>query len=209
MDRRYIYITVFASGMTVLAIELTAARLLGSVFGTSNLVWASIIGLILIYLTVGYFLGGRWADRSPYPKTMYTVLIWGAFTAGLVPLVARPVLRLAAEAFDELAVGILFGSFTAVLILFILPVTLLGMISPFAIRLAIHDPNEAGRVSGRIYATSTLGSFVGAFLTVLVLIPLVGTTRTFLIFSIFLSLRISSALIVSPMNMATIMLMKK
>jgi uncharacterized membrane protein len=117
--RRYLYFTVFASGMTTLAIELSASRLLGPAFGVSNLVWASIIGLILIYLTLGYFIGGRWADRSPYPQTMYKVLLWGAFTAGLVPLAARPVLRLAANAFDMLEVGILFGSFTAVLLLFI------------------------------------------------------------------------------------------
>ncbi len=93
----------------------------------------------------GYFIGGPWADRSPYPATMYTILAWGAFVSGLVPLVARPVLRLAADAFDQLQVGVLFGSFTAVLILFSMPVTLLGTISPFAIRLAIGDPLQAGQ----------------------------------------------------------------
>ncbi len=188
MKNRYLYFAVFSAGMTTLALELSAARLLGSVFGTSNLVWASIIGLILIYLTAGYFLGGRWADRSPYLRTLYTVLAWGAFTAGLVPLLARLGLPMAADAFDRLNVGILFGSFTVVLILFIVPVTLLGTISPFAIRLAIQDPQHAGRVSGRVYAISTLGSFVGTFLPVLVMIPLLGTTYTFLVFSGFLLL---------------------
>ena len=184
----YLYFTVFCSGMTSLAIEFGASRLLGNTFGTSNLVWASIIGLILIYLTVGYFVGGRWADRSPKLQTMYGVLAWGGFTAGLVPFIARPVLRMAADAFDQLQVGILLGSFTAVLILFIVPVTLLGTISPFAIRLAIIDSRQAGRISGQIYAISTLGSFIGTFLPVLVLIPLVGTTFTFLIFSLVLTL---------------------
>ena len=180
---RYLYLTVFCAGMTTLAIELTASRLLGAVFGTSNLVWASIIGLILIYLAVGYFLGGRWADRSPYPKTMYTILAWGALAAGLIPLIARPVLSLAADAFDQLQVGVLIGSFSVVLVLFSLPVILLGTISPFAIRLGIGDPAEAGRVAGRVYAISTLGSFVGTFLPVLVSIPLLGTTLTFALFS--------------------------
>jgi len=188
MNRRYLYFTVFISGMTTLAIEFSASRLLGSVFGTSNLVWASIIGLILIYLTVGYFIGGWWADRSPHPKTFYSILIWGAFLSGLIPFIARPVLRLAANAFDDMQVGVLAGSFTTVLILFSIPITLLGVVSPFAIRLALRDSREAGQVSGRIYAISTLGSFVGTFLPVLVMIPLLGTTLTFVAFGLLLSI---------------------
>jgi spermidine synthase len=184
--RRFLYFTVFVSGMTSLAAEFGASRLLGNVFGTSNLVWAAIIGLILIYLTAGYFLGGRWADRSPHPKTMYQILAWGAFTLGIVPYIAQPVLRAAATAFEGLQVGILLGSFVAVLILFSIPVTLLGMISPFAIRLSLEDAQHAGNVSGNVYAISTLGSFVGTYLPVLVLIPTIGTTKTFLVFSVFL-----------------------
>ena len=186
--KKYLYITVFFSGMTTLALELSASRLLGSVFGTSNIVWASIIGLILIYLTVGYFIGGRWADLSPYYTTMYKVLAWGAFTSAFVPIVARPVLRFASTAFDVLNIGVLLGSFLVVLILFSVPVTLLGTISPFAIRLAIENRENAGEISGRIYAISTLGSFVGAFLPVLVFIPLLGTTMTFILFGTFLLL---------------------
>jgi len=186
--KNYLYFTVFCSGMVSLAIEFGASRLLGNSFGTSNLVWASIIGLILIYLTAGYFIGGRWADASPRHQTMYMVLAWAGFTSGLVPFIARPVLRMAADAFDQLQVGILFGSFTAVLILLIIPVTLLGTISPFAIRLAIVDSRQAGRISGQIYGISTIGSFIGTFLPVLVLIPVVGTTYTFLIFSLLLTL---------------------
>jgi predicted membrane-bound spermidine synthase len=185
---KYLYFTVFVSGMTTLVIEISASRLLGSVYGTSNLVWASIIGLILIYLTVGYFLGGQWADRSPHYKTMYIILVWGAFLSGLIPFASRPVLWWAADAFDQLQVGILFGSFASVLVLFSIPVTLLGTISPFAIRLAVVDARRAGSISGQIYAVSTLGSFIGTFLPVLVFIPLIGTTRTFLLFSLVLVL---------------------
>ncbi|HET9912734.1 MAG TPA: fused MFS/spermidine synthase [Anaerolineales bacterium] len=184
--RRYLLFTVFISGMTTLAAELAAARLIGNVFGTSNIVWASIIGLILIYLTFGYFLGGKWADANPTPAALYRVLAWGAFTLGLVPYIAGPVLRSAASAFEFLQVGVLGASFIAVLVLFSVPITLLGTISPFAIRLSIDDPHNAGRISGKIYAISTLGSFIGTFLPTLVTIPAIGTKNTFLLFSLLL-----------------------
>jgi spermidine synthase len=184
--RRYILFTVFISGMTTLASELAAGRLIGNVFGTSNIVWTSIIGLILIYLTLGYFIGGKWADANPTPGAMYRALAWGAFTLGLVPYIAGPVLRSAATAFEVLQVGVLGASFIAVLVLFSVPITLLGTISPFAIRLSVDDTSRAGQVSGEIYAISTLGSFIGTFLPTLVTIPMIGTTRTFLLFSLVL-----------------------
>lgn len=184
--RKYIYVVVFISGMTSLAVEFAASRLLGNYFGTSNLVWASIVGLILIYLTAGYFIGGSWADRSPNYHTLFRILAWASFTVGLIPLISRPILRLASNAFDTLELGVLIGSFTTVMILFIIPVTLMGMISPFAVRLSIDNPEHAGKISGRIYAISTMGSFLGTFLPELILVPTVGTYRTFLILSLCL-----------------------
>lgn len=184
--KRYLLFTVFISGMTTLGAELAAGRLIGNVFGTSNLVWASIIGLILIYLTFGYFLGGKWADKDPSPLAMYRILAWAAFTVGLVPYIAVPVLRYAADAFEVLSVGIMAGSFIVVLILFIVPITLLGTISPYAIRLSVDDASKAGQISGQIYAVSTLGSFIGTFLPTLVFIPTIGTRLTFALFGMML-----------------------
>lgn len=183
---RLLGVAVFFSGMTTLAIELSASRLLGNVFGTSNIVWANIIGLILIYLTTGYFIGGRLADRSPHHATFYRILAWGAFAAGLVPIVARPVLVQAVNAVEHLTTAVMLGSFFVVLILFSIPVTLLGCVSPFAIRLAICSPEHAGSISGKMYAISTLGSILGTFLPILWLIPTIGTARTFLVFSMTL-----------------------
>ncbi len=186
--KRYLYFTVFVAGMTTLAAELSASRLIGNVFGTSNLVWASIIGLILIYLTLGYFVGGRLADRWPHAASLYRILSWGALTLGVVPYVANPVLRFAASAFEGLDVAVLLGSFAAVLILFSVPITLLGTISPFAIRLSLDDPQTAGMTAGTIYGISTLGSFIGTFVPVLITIPIIGTRNTFLLFSLLLLL---------------------
>jgi len=175
-----VILTVFLAGMASLGIELTASRLLGNVFGTTNLVWANIIGLVLIYLTLGYYLGGRLADRSPRRTTFYPVAAWGAFTAGLIPIVARPVVYWAAAAVEGLDAAIMLGSFLTLVLLFAVPVTLMGMISPFAVRLSVSDAARAGQAAGRIYAVSTLGSILGTFLPVLVLIPTIGTARTFL-----------------------------
>lgn len=188
LNKKYLYITVFFAGMTSLAVELSASRLLGNVYGTSNLVWACIIGLILVYLTLGYWLGGKLADKHPEPKVFYRLLMWASLTVGLVPMVARPLLRAASNAFDTLQIPLLVGAFITVLILFIVPVTLIGMASPFALKLALRDTENAGKESGRLSAISTLGSFVGTFLPVLVLIPWIGTFRTFLFFSSVLML---------------------
>jgi spermidine synthase len=182
----FLTLAVFISGMTTLAIELSASRLLGTVYGTSNIVWANIIGLILVYLSAGYFIGGRWADRWPFHSAFYRLISWAGFTSGLVPIIAQPVLLRAAQAVERLQTGLMVGSFLSVLLLFSIPVTLLGCVSPYAIRLAIEDREHAGRISGRIYAFSTLGSILGTFLPVLILIPMIGTRMTFLLFSLIL-----------------------
>jgi predicted membrane-bound spermidine synthase len=182
-DRAYLLLTVFASGMTTLAVELTASRLLNPFFGNSNLVWANLIGLILIYLTAGYYLGGRLADRFPQPAALYQIVAWAAFFVGLAPFAARPLLGGISGELTTAQLDVLAGSFVGVLALFALPVTLLGCVSPFAVRLAVRDVGRAGNVAGGIYALSTLGSILGTFLPVLLLVPTVGTRATFLIFS--------------------------
>ncbi|OQY47031.1 MAG: hypothetical protein B6242_05970 [Anaerolineaceae bacterium 4572_78] len=182
----YILLTVFISGMTTLGVELSAIRLIAPFFGTSDIIWANLIGLVLIYLSIGYFVGGRWADTDPRHSTFYQIIAWGAFLTGLIPFVAMPILRWSVEGFATFNAGILIGSFVAVLILFSIPMTLLGMASPFAIRLAVTNVGGTGKIAGSIYALSTLGSILGTFLPGLILIPNIGTRYTFLFFSIVL-----------------------
>lgn len=171
-----------------MALEFSASRLLGNVFGTSNLVWAVVIGLVLVYLTLGNWLGGKWADKHPDFAHFFSIIaIAGVFTA-VVPLISRSLLSRSADAFDKLDLPILAGTFIVVLVLFIIPVTLLGMATPFALKLSIKDTARTGSISGRLSAISTVGAFVGTFLTVLLLIPRVGTYRTFLIASLLLLL---------------------
>ncbi|MBX3065201.1 MAG: fused MFS/spermidine synthase [Anaerolineae bacterium] len=182
-SRRFLIFTVFTSGMATLAIEVTASRLLQTTFGTSNLIWANIIGLMLVYLTVGYFIGGRLADRYPRPLPFYRLVAWGAFLAGLVPMIADPVIKAASVAVYSFQAGAAVAAFASTLALFSIPVILLGCVSPFAIRLAVTDPQTAGSISGQIYGISTLGSIVGTFLPSLLLFDLIGVRPTFLLFA--------------------------
>ncbi len=189
----YLYLAVFVGGCATLGVEISGAHLLRAVYGTSNLVWASVIGLMLLFLTVGYRLGGRWADQSPHPATFYRILAWAGFAAGAAGLLTRLLLRPAAAALAAVHVGPAVGSFLAALTLLGVPVVLLGCVSPFAVRLALSQDEaidergatstrnaaEAGRTTGRVYAASTVGSFVGTFLPPLLLIPLLGARLTY------------------------------
>ncbi|MCD4686946.1 MAG: fused MFS/spermidine synthase, partial [Anaerolineae bacterium] len=122
-------------------------------------------------------------DRYPHYTTFYRIIVWAAFFSGLVPLAAQPILKTAASAVQDFDAAVTIGSFASVLVLFALPITLLGFISPFSIRLALANIDDAGRTTGQMYAISTLGSIIGNFTPVLFLIPQVGTARTFLIFA--------------------------
>jgi spermidine synthase len=174
--------------MSTLAVEFTASRLLQSVYGTSNIVWANVIGLVLLSLTAGYFIGGRWADRHPRADLFYGLVTVAGFAAVFFLLLTGAVLRGAASALAIMNINAIAGSLLLVVLALIVPVTLLGCLSPFAVRLAVHDVAEAGRISGRIYAISTLGSLLGTYLPVLVVIPLAGSRAASVIFGVLLLL---------------------
>ena len=172
---------VFGAGIGALATEITASRLLAPYFGSSTVVWANLIGLVLAALALGYWLGGRFADRHPRPSVLGFVVLAGALCIAAIPFVAKPFLDLTVEGLDRVSLGAVVGSFFSVLLLFAPPVVLLGMVSPFAIRLAVSGVETAGSVAGQLYALSTAGSLLGTFLPALLLIPAIGTQRTFLV----------------------------
>ncbi len=181
-----LFILVFISGMTSLALEMCASRLLGAYFGTSLYIWGVLIGLILLYLTLGYFIGGRLADRYPSTSVLCLLTAATALATSILPFVSQSVLNLAVTGMAQLSVGIFLGSLLGTMLLFAIPVTLLGIVSPFAIRLMTQTIRTSGRESGSLYAISTAGSILGAFLPVLWLIPTFGVRRTLLIFGALL-----------------------
>jgi len=179
---------VFGAGIGALATEITASRLLAPYFGSSTVVWANLIGLVLAALAVGYWVGGRVADRRPRASLLGFIVLAAAVCVAAIPFAAKPFLDLTVEGLDKASAGAVIGSFLAVLLLLAPPVVLLGMVSPFAIRLAVASVETAGAVAGRLYALSTAGSLLGTFLPALVLIPAVGTQRTFLVIAALLAL---------------------
>ena len=177
-------VLVFVVGTGSLGAEIAAVRLLSPYFGASTVVWANTIGVVLVALSVGYWLGGRVADRHPHMRGLCLLTLTAAVLLALVPFAADPLLDVAVDALDSISAGAFIGSLVGVLGLVAVPVLLLGMVSPWAIRLAVNTVEEAGEVAGRLYALSTAGSLVGTLLSALVLIPAVGTRRTFLIFAL-------------------------
>jgi spermidine synthase len=185
---------VFVVGAASLGAEIAAARLLAPYFGASTIVWANTIGVVLVALSVGYWLGGRYADRHPHLRGLCLLVLVAAVLIAAIPFAARPFLGFSVDAFDTVSVGGFAGSLFGVLILVAVPVTLLGAASPWAVRLAVGDLRHSGEVVGRLYAISTAGSLFGTMVSALVLIPLLGTQRTFLAFALALGLAATAGL---------------
>jgi spermidine synthase len=169
---------VLAAGFGATSTEICASRLLAPYFGASTVVWANVIGLILAALAIGYWLGGRIADRHPQPHVLGALVLAAAALIVLIPFVAQPLLDLTVRGLNNVSAGAVVGSFIGSLLLFLPPVVLLGTAAPFAIRLAVTDVAIAGTVAGRLYALSTIGSIFGVFLPAIVTIELWGTQRT-------------------------------
>ena len=169
--------TTFIAGLVSLALELAASRLLAPAFGTTELIWAVVIGMILLYFSAGYALGGRWADRNPSPGVLYTALAIAGITIAIIPIVARPLLTVAARGMQAFSTGVIAGPFVVILVLFAAPVTLLACVQPFAVRLAVRNIGSGRLVGGSVCLDA--GKLHGTFLPNLVLIPNLGPRRTF------------------------------
>ena len=185
---------VFTVGASTLGAEIAAARLMAPFFGASTIVWANTIATVLVALSAGYWLGGRLADRHPRLERLAAWVLMASVLLAAVPLVADPFLDLSVGALDDIDVGAALGSLIGVLVLVAVPVLLLGATSPWAIRLSVDRVEDAGRAAGSLYALSTVGSLIGTFLAALVLVPLVGTQRTFLLFATAVALVAALAL---------------
>ncbi|HEV7807798.1 MAG TPA: fused MFS/spermidine synthase [Solirubrobacteraceae bacterium] len=179
-------LVVFTVGLSILGAEIAAARLLAPYFGASTIVWANTIGIVLVALSIGYWYGGRLADRDPTRAGLYRIVLLSGLLLAAVPFAADPLLGFAVGALDSISAGAFVGSLFAVTALVAVPILVSGAVAPYALRLAVADVEHAGTVSGRLYAISTVGSLLGTFSSALLFIPLIGTRRTFLVFGLAL-----------------------
>ncbi|MCL6599551.1 MAG: fused MFS/spermidine synthase [Alicyclobacillus macrosporangiidus] len=178
LPKSFLYVYVTITGAAVMALELAASRFVAPYFGTSMMVWANIIGLILLCMSIGYWMGGRVADRRPHPRLLMSITLAAGLWSALLPAFGQAIFARMSGGILGTPVSVIVVSFAAILLVFAPPVLLLAMVSPFAIRLVQADPSEVGKAAGNLYAFSTAGSLLGTFGTAFGTIPFLGTRAT-------------------------------
>ncbi len=183
-NKCYLYLTEFFAGMSVMAVELGASRLLAPYFSSSQIVWTIIIGTIMIAMALGNIYGGRSADKNPDPARLYRRILIAALWIAAIPVVGKYVILGIA---GLLVVTIdsnflIIAAFLACMLLFVFPLFLLGTVTPSLVKYTVESLDDSGRVVGTLGAYNTIGSIIGTFLPTFVTIPAVGTAVTFFIF---------------------------
>ncbi|MBR1497544.1 MAG: fused MFS/spermidine synthase [Oscillospiraceae bacterium] len=184
-NKLYLYLTEFFAGMSVMAVELGASRLLAPYFSSSQIVWTIIIGTIMIAMALGNLYGGRSADKNPDPDRLYRRILIAAVWIAAIPLLGRYVI-VAISGLLVVAVNsgfLIWAGFLSCIVLFVFPLFLLGTTTPSLARYCVRSLDDSGSTVGRLNAFNTIGSIIGTFVPTFVTIPAVGTAATFLIFS--------------------------
>ncbi|MEA4814854.1 MAG: fused MFS/spermidine synthase [Oscillospiraceae bacterium] len=184
-NKYYLYLTEFFSGVSVMAVELGASRLLAPYFSSSQIVWTIIIGTIMIAMALGNLWGGREADKNPDPDRLYFRILIAAVWIAAIPVAGKYVI-LAVSGVLVLTVStnlLIIAAFLSCMIIFVFPLFLLGTVTPSLVKYTVDSLDNSGKTVGMLGAANTVGSIIGTFLPTFVTIPAVGTSITFLIFS--------------------------
>ena len=180
----FLYMTEFFAGMSLMAVELGASRLLAPYFSSSQIVWTIIIGTIMIAMALGNVWGGRSADKNPDPNRLYLRVLIAAVWICLIPVAGKYVIAgvTAVLALFVKANFLVWAAFASCMILFVFPLLLLGTVTPSLVKYTVGTLENSGKTVGALGALNTIGSIIGTFLPTFVTIPAVGTSVTFLIF---------------------------
>ena len=184
-NKIFLYLTEFFAGMSVMAVELGASRLLAPYFSSSQIVWTIIIGTIMIAMALGNIYGGRMADKNPDPDKLYGRIIIAAIWIALIPVLGKYIVIgiSAVIIFSVNSNYLVWAAFAACMIIFVFPLFLLGTVTPSLVKYAVDDLGDSGKTVGMLNASNTIGSIIGTFVPTFVTIPAVGTSITFLIFA--------------------------
>lgn len=189
-NKVYLYLTEFFAGMSVMAVELGASRLLAPYFSSSQIVWTIIIGTIMIAMALGNIYGGRFADKNPNPDKLYGRMIIAAVWIAAIPVVGKYII-LAISAVLIFTVNsnfLIIAGFAACMVIFVFPLFLLGTVTPSLVKYTVDSLDDSGKTVGALNASNTIGSIIGTFVPTFISIPAVGTSITFLIFAFVLLL---------------------
>ena len=184
-NRFYLYLTEFFAGMSVMAVELGASRLMAPYFSSSQIVWTIIIGTIMIAMALGNIYGGRSADKNPDPDKLYGRIMIAAIWIALIPVVGKYII-LGISALLIFTVNsnfLIIAGFAACMVIFVFPLFLLGTVTPSLVKYTVDNLDDNGKLVGNLNASNTIGSIIGTFVPTFISIPAVGTSITFLIFS--------------------------
>ncbi|MGN1140685.1 MAG: spermidine synthase [Oliverpabstia sp.] len=184
-NKVFLYLTEFFAGMSVMAVELGASRLLAPYFSSSQIVWTIIIGTIMIAMALGNIYGGKSADKSPNPDKLYGRILIAAIWIALIPVVGKYII-LGISALLIFTVNnnfLIIAAFCACMVIFVFPLFLLGTVTPSLVKYTVDSLDDSGKTVGTLGAFNTIGSIIGTFVPTFVTIPAVGTSITFLIFS--------------------------
>ena len=192
-NKLFLYFTEFFAGMSVMAVELGASRLLAPYFSSSQIVWTIVIGTIMIAMALGNLYGGKSADKDPNPDKLYARVLIAAAWIALIPVLGKYIILgvSAVMIFTVNSNFLIWAAFAACMIIFVFPLFLLGTVTPSLAKYTVDKLEDSGRVVGTLGAANTIGSIIGTFMPTFVTIPTVGTSVTFLIFAgilIFLAL---------------------
>ena len=184
-NKVFLYLTEFFAGMSVMAVELGASRLLAPYFSSSQIVWTIIIGTIMIAMALGNIYGGKSADKNPNPDKLYCRILIAAVWIGAIPVVGKYIiLGISAVVIFTVSTNFLiWAAFAACMIIFVFPLFLLGTVTPSLAKYTVDSLDDSGRTVGTLGAFNTIGSIIGTFVPTFVSIPAVGTSVTFLIFA--------------------------
>ena len=184
-NKIYLYLTEFFAGMSVMAVELGASRLLAPYFSSSQIVWTIIIGTIMIAMALGNIYGGRMADKDPNPDKLYGRIIIAAVWIALIPVLGKYIILLISGLLIlTVSHGILiWAAFLACMLIFVFPLFLLGTVTPSLVKYTVDSLDDSGKTVGMLNAANTIGSIIGTFVPTFITIPAVGTSITFLIFA--------------------------